>query len=262
MKFTVVILNWNRAEDTIAAVQSVLAQDYASLDVLVWDNASTDSSRQQLEDTFADAPRVRLHFSTSNDGVAGGRNRAFALADTEIIFSLDSDATFADKSAISLLSSRFQQDRNTGVIGCEVIRPDGHLMWPFARESKTWRKREFETIRMDGCAFAVRNDVFKATGGFPEHFSPYGAEDQYFAQRCIGLGYKVAYYPLAVVTHAFSPHGRTPLQFARHVRNSLWIPLELFPFPYAIFQLGKNCDGTSRRSRRRKTMERICTWHH
>jgi GT2 family glycosyltransferase len=87
---------------------------------------------------------------------------------------------------------------------------------------------------VDGCSFAVRREIFDQVQGFAEHFSPYGAEDAHFAFKVLGSGYRVLYVPSVVVIHAFSPKGRNRIQFTMHVRNSLSIPLELFPMPHAL----------------------------
>jgi hypothetical protein len=234
VKISVVILNWNRPLDTVAAAESVLRQTYADVEVLLWDNASTDDSLAVLERRFAGEPRVRLVPGDANYGVAGGRNRAFPLTSGDIIFSLDSDAVIEGNDGLTIIANTFARSPEAGAISFEVKRPDGHLMWPFSRPSETWRRRGFETYRVDGCAFATRREIFNAAGGFAEHFSPYGAEDAHYAFKVIGLGHSVLYVPEVVVVHAFSPAGRNATQFKMHVRNRLLIPLELFPMPHAL----------------------------
>ena len=246
MKISVVILNWNRPQDTIAAVDSVLKQNYADFDVLVWDNASSDDSLQVLKNKFDRDPRAHIHASPRNEGVAGGRNRAFRLTTGEIIFSLDSDAIIEQPDALEKIAQHFRHDSKIGALSFEVKRSDGHLMWPFSRPASAWRYRSFETIRVDGCAFATPRSVFEKIGGFAEHFSPYGVEDRYFAHQVIGHGYKVIYFPDVVVTHAFTPKGRQPAQFMMHVRNSLLVPLELFPMPQGLASYIKSALGLFR----------------
>jgi GT2 family glycosyltransferase len=239
LKISVVILNWNRPQDTIAAAESILRQVYPDFEILIWDNASSDNSRQVLEQRFRHEPRMTMVFGDGNYGVAGGRNRAFPLTAGDIILSLDSDAVLEGTDCFRLLADRFAQDPSIGALSFEVVRPDGHLMWPFSRPAAAWRTREFETIRVDGCAFAVPRKLYDEIGGFAEHFSPYGAEDQHFAYRVIGAGRRVVYFPAVKCVHAFSPKGRTAIQFRRHVRNCLWMPLELFPMPYNVASFAK-----------------------
>ncbi len=234
MKISAVVLNWNRPDDTVEAVNSILNQDYPDFEVIIWDNASSDNSRDVLSRAFKDNPRIRMFFAPRNYGVAGGRNRAAREAAGDVLFFLDSDAHIRTATAFSRVADRLSQDHGLGALSFEVVRPDGFLMWPFARPADIWRHREFEVARVDGCAFAVLREAFDKAGAFAEHFSPYGAEDLHFAYKLIDAGYEVHYFPSAVAVHAFSPAGRTGIQFTMHVRNMLLIPLELFPFPHAL----------------------------
>jgi GT2 family glycosyltransferase len=234
MRISAVILNWNRPDDTVQAVNSVLTQTYGDFEVLVWDNASSDHSREMLTRAFGSDSRVRLLWGDSNYGVAGGRNRAFAQAQGDILLSLDSDAIMVTPHDFQRMADVMTAEPDIGAISFEVCRPDGHLMWPFARPASSWRTRRFDTIRVDGCSFATRRHVFTQIGGFAEHFSPYGAEDQYYAYQVIGAGLRVVYFPEIRVLHSFTPKGRQGRQFAMHVRNMIWMPMELFPFPHHL----------------------------
>lgn len=239
MKTTVVVLNWNRPHETIRAVNSVLSQECGDFEIIIWDNASTDQSHRILQSQFHNESKVRIIVADKNYGVAQGRNRAFRYAAGELIVSLDSDAYFTDNRALQKIESFTDKDTSIGAVSFEVVRPDGHLMWPFERPAEQWRKKSFETIRIDGCAFATRRNVFQSVGGFAAHFSPYGAEDQHFALKLIRAGYKVYYYPEVSVIHAFSEHGRSARQLRGHVRNLLWIRMEMIPFPFVILSTAR-----------------------
>jgi len=238
IKISVIILNWNRPEDTLDAIRSTLRQNYPDFEIVVWDNASSDDSREKLTREFSNEPRVRLLWGDANYGVAGGRNRAFREATGDILFSLDSDAVIETPDGLKRMKKILETEPDIGAISFEVCRPDRHLMWPFTRPQTQWRHRRFDTIRVDGCSFATPRAVFDKIGGFAEHFSPYGAEDQYYAYQVIGIGFRVVYYPEVKVIHAFTPKARHGRQFAMHVRNMIWMPLELFPFQHAMIRAG------------------------
>jgi glycosyltransferase involved in cell wall biosynthesis len=84
---SVIIPTYNRARLVRGAVESVLAQDYRQLEVLVVDDGSTDETRQLIEGMD---PRVR-YIPQANAGVAAARNRAIAAARGEFLAFLDSD---------------------------------------------------------------------------------------------------------------------------------------------------------------------------
>jgi GT2 family glycosyltransferase len=231
VKLSAAILNWNRPADTQVTVASLLRQTVPPDEILVWDNASSDDSVATLTACYRDHPSVRVVGASANFGVAGGRNRAFAEARGDVVISLDNDVWLENDDALEKVRDELERRPDVGVLSFELKRPDGHLMWPFARPASEWRRRTFEAIRIDGGGCAMRREVFEKAGGFPEHFSPYGAEDAHFAYRAMAAGYRLLYFPEVVAVHAFSPKGRTPEQFTMHVRNLLSIPLELFPAP-------------------------------
>lgn len=238
MRVSVIILNWKRPHDTVKAVESVLAQDHPDFEVLVWDNDSGDGSRGVLETRFAGESRVRLHFSDRNLGHPGGRNAGARLATGQVIQFMDSDAWLENRDALSRIAERLA-DPSIGAVSFEVKRPDGHLMWPFARPAAAWRDKEFDTKRVDGCGFAITRRAWEAAGPFPEHFGLYGPDDLFYGFRLIACGFRIVYLPSVVVVHAFAPTGRIGTQFVNHTRNNLWIPLELFPFPQALLSAGR-----------------------
>jgi GT2 family glycosyltransferase len=238
VNISVIILNWNRPGDTVKAVESALGQDYPDFEALVWDNASSDSSAALLRERFGGHPRFRLLTADRNYGVAGGRNRAFAAAAGDLLVTLDSDAVFESPDALGRVAGHFEADPQLGALAFDIRRPDQSVYWPFARPLDRWREAPFETFRVDGCSFAVRRSLLDPAGAFPEYFSPFGAEDRYLGFRVIGAGYRIVYDPRIRVRHDASPRGRWGLQFVMHVRNSLWIPLEVFPMPQALLSLG------------------------
>ncbi|WP_051295138.1 glycosyltransferase family 2 protein [Maridesulfovibrio bastinii] len=100
MKVSVIIPVYNREEMVINAVSSVLDQSFSNLECIVFDDGSTDASREAV-DSISD-PRLKV-FSGANGGVSSARNRAISKADGEYIALLDSDDTWLpDKLDIQL----------------------------------------------------------------------------------------------------------------------------------------------------------------
>lgn len=79
----------NRAETILRAVDSVLAQSHAQLELLVVDDASTDGTRAALA-TVAD-PRLRVLTLAQNGGPAVARNQGIKQARGEWLAFQDSD---------------------------------------------------------------------------------------------------------------------------------------------------------------------------
>jgi GT2 family glycosyltransferase len=90
MLITVIVPTFNRARQLQAAVESVLAQPLAELEVIVVDDGSTDDSAGVIADLQRRDPRV-TSLSQANGGVAAARNHGLDRAHGDLIAFLDSD---------------------------------------------------------------------------------------------------------------------------------------------------------------------------
>jgi glycosyltransferase involved in cell wall biosynthesis len=87
-KVSVVIPTYNRSDKVRKGVESVLAQSFTDLEVIVVDDGSSDNTEQTLRQAFGD--RIRYYFQP-NQGVSVARNKGIAEARGEWIAFLDSD---------------------------------------------------------------------------------------------------------------------------------------------------------------------------
>ncbi len=96
MNISVIIPTFNRAHSLPRTLDSVLAQSHPAFEVIVVDDASTDSTADLL-DTYE---RVKCVTFTQNQGVSAARNAGIRQASGEWIALLDSDDSWAvDKLA-------------------------------------------------------------------------------------------------------------------------------------------------------------------
>jgi teichuronic acid biosynthesis glycosyltransferase TuaG len=91
MKVSVVIPVYNLALFIRQTLESVLAQTYRDLEVLVVDDGSTDGSRDVVRAVAAQDARVRLIESAVNGGPGVARNRGIESAHGRYIAFLDGD---------------------------------------------------------------------------------------------------------------------------------------------------------------------------
>src|ERR1035438_3541783 len=88
-KVCVTIVTCNSGRYIRRCLESLLRQEGVTLEVIVVDNASTDSTREILEEFQCRA--VRTIYSECNLGFAEGQNRAIRAGDSEWVLTLNPD---------------------------------------------------------------------------------------------------------------------------------------------------------------------------
>jgi glycosyltransferase involved in cell wall biosynthesis len=91
---SVVIPTYNRTQQTIAAIESVLAQTYSNFEIIVVDDGSTDGSPEEIQRFIGRSSNGchQIHFlSQPNQGASVARNTGIAKAKGEYTAFLDSD---------------------------------------------------------------------------------------------------------------------------------------------------------------------------
>lgn len=113
---TAALSTFNAQETVLAALESVLAQNWPSLEVIVADDASTDDTVATVEAFIAhqrnNVPPVRLLRNPENVGVAATRNRLIAEARGDYVaFFDDDDVSRPDRITRQMERIRAVQDR-------------------------------------------------------------------------------------------------------------------------------------------------------
>ena len=88
---SVIVANYNGEKFIADAIRSVCDQSLRRIEIIVSDDASTDSSIQIVRTRFADDSRVRIIESSVNRGPAAARNRALDVVRGRWIAIMDSD---------------------------------------------------------------------------------------------------------------------------------------------------------------------------
>ena len=87
MKVSVLIPTYNRRQYVVDAIQSVIAQDYADMEIIVVDDGSTDDTEEALTPYLSQIRFIR----TENQGPALARNVGMEAARGDYVAFLDSD---------------------------------------------------------------------------------------------------------------------------------------------------------------------------
>lgn len=211
---TVVIPSWNKRDHLAQCLDSLVAQTYAHVQIVVVDNASTDGSADMVA---ADYPDVTLLRQSRNHGIAGGVNRGIAAAKGNCIALLNQDAV-ADRNWVAELAKLVESDQRIGVVQSKMLRVtdgstpifdssgDQYSLWgrPRARDRDRpdagQREQVEEVFSACGGASLYTRAVIDDVGTFDEDFFLY-YEDTDLSFRARLKGYKVVYCPTALVSH-------------------------------------------------------------
>ena len=98
MIVTIVTVVYNNAEYVRDAIESVLSQDYSSIEYVVIDGGSTDGTLNVIEE-YRD--QISVFLSEPDDGIYDALNKGITLASGDVIAILHSDDQFCDSQVVS-----------------------------------------------------------------------------------------------------------------------------------------------------------------
>lgn len=111
----------NGAASLARALDDLLAQDYPCLEIVISENASTDSTREICEAYAARDSRIRLLLSDEVLGIVANFQRVLESAEGEYFMWAAADDAW-ESSFVSSLVSELQQHPEAGVAMCAVKR--------------------------------------------------------------------------------------------------------------------------------------------
>lgn len=240
MNVTIIVLNWNRPDDTLACVKSLRPQRHSPCEILVVDNGSTDKSVSRFQ---AEIPDIRLLLNPRNLGFAEGNNAGIRQAlegGAEAVLLLNND-TVADPLLVQALVDAAATHPRVGFLGARVLYHEAPRRIWMGKPVWDVRTCRFEHVGLKedeaagapeapsaaayacGCAVLVPRRTIEEVGLMdPRFFCYYEEIDWCF--RGAARGWESLYVPAARVWHKvpLTPGGRqSPLVCYYRARNSL-----------------------------------------
>ena len=234
MNVSVIIINWNRGSDTCEAIDSVLSQDYVSIEIIVVDNGSTDDSLELIKKKY---PSINVLSLPSNIGCPSGRNVGAREAKGELLFFLEDDGFYMESDLISGTVQKFKDNPQLGAAYFKVLDfktriPDAPLGRPRSYANKTFISSYFR-----GGASVIRRQVFEMAGFYPDDFFRQ-AEERYLSYCIYKLGYYILYFPRYTMCHKeveYTNKGKVIAVY--ELRNSLLTAIRLYPLRYMFIDV-------------------------
>ena len=232
MRSSIIICTHNRDESLKQTLQAVCRQESPgeNFEVIVVENASTDRTRQVVEEV-RDALQfpIRYHFEAQL-GLSHARNSGVDLAEGEIVIFTDDDA-IPQQGWLGNIIKPFQNS-SVMVVGGDVepVWPaGGPPVWlptglqPYLGIIRFYHAEETELYypRLPfGVNIAFRKSAVRQAGGFSYNLGRNGssllsAEETEFCIRLAKPGGKIVYTPAAVVKHIIAKNRVTKQWFRK-----------------------------------------------
>lgn len=173
---TVVIPSYNRAQYIGETIESVFAQTYYNIEIIVIDDGSTDNTEEAVAKYV---PRVR-YVKQENAERGASRNHGLRLANGEFIVFLDSDdLLLPDKIEEDLIL--FKENPSIGLVYTDIliIDAEGNPIKQIKRPGYAGKITEklLEDNFISIGAHLIRTQLVRDIGGFREERQLSGSED-------------------------------------------------------------------------------------
>lgn len=241
VQVSVLIPTRDRPKKVRRCINSVLAQEGVTAEVVVFDDASIRTGREQsLTEPFGS--RVRVLRVDAPVGAAKARNVLADAANGRLLVYLDDDAYLDQPGLLRRVVRAFEEHADMGIAAFRVVdhtEKGTRLRLPISRWQQWKREEEIERERpvsvFVACGYAIRAEVMTTTGGYEEFFW-YMGEEQDLSFKALEEGYTIWYVPDVRVEHV--PGGecvRRPDEQSRlfyNVRNRAYLARHHLPRQY------------------------------
>lgn len=228
---SVQILNWNRAKESLQAIQSAQEQTYKNIEIVFVDNGSTDNSVELVKRTY---PKVKVVELDKNYGCPEGRNKGISHCKGKFIFYLDNDGVL-HQNAVTEAYETIKSDESIAIVAGVVYDFDKREEIDPKIEAKSHKVYRFANFQGGICLH--RKSIYKKTGYYPSHFF-YGGEEWHLTCRILDEGLKIIKNEAVILWHKRSDIARDRRkELMDTYYNKLYVSLNLYPLLYALLFL-------------------------
>lgn len=242
---SIVIPNWNGRKFLAPCLESLLAQSYKNIEIIVVDNGSQDGSCEFLKNEF---PQVNLIALDHNTGFSVAVNKGIKASVGNFVALINND-TKADIYWLEKMVNALTNHTEIGSVACKMLSLDnpklidgagdglrrGGLPGRIGHGQLDVGQFDQERYVLGACGGAVlyRKSMLEDIGLFDEDFFAY-LEDVDLALRAQSAGYKCLYVPEAIMYHlgcGTTGSGYNKLVVRLSCRNNINMMVKNFPTP-------------------------------
>lgn len=249
MQIGIVICNYNKENDVLQCIQSVLENKFGDYHIYVVDNASVDRSVELIREKYGNEPKLTLIVNEENLGGSGGFNTGLRMAvekGHEYLMCVDNDAML-DENCIGELYDFLKTHEDVGIAAAKIYHTG---MEDYVQQYGSFI--DFKNYSVDStylnhpedgsmpdvvysdavpaCALMIRTSLVKRIGVMPEENFLYW-DDTEWCFRCKEAGYKVASVGAAVACHAMGAKTESVNTFPTYYAWRNWIVFFLQHIP-------------------------------
>jgi GT2 family glycosyltransferase len=208
----VVVLTYNRLHLLRKCVENVLARaSDATTEIVIWNNASSDGTREYLESL--EHPRIKVVNHPENIG-QNAYARAFELTSAPYMLELDDDVIDAPEGWDRALMEAYEKLPKVGFLAANLVDDEHDVA---ARIMHHERGHLYRTVEENGvtllkgptgggCALTAR-ELHDRVGGFRQQSKHvFWLEDAAYIADIEALGYEAAFLKDLRVHHAGGPY--------------------------------------------------------
>jgi len=182
-KVSVIIVNWNGEKLIKRCLDSIIDQNYQSVEVIFVDNNSDDDSVKLVRRNY---PSVKIIQNDTNLGFAEANNVGANQANGTYLFLLNNDAWLRKGALLKLLETIKNNSRDS-IVGPTLLQADGNIQnqglkidrfgYPTAISlPKGYNGLTQDMFYVSGCALLINKKLWKKLGGLDGRYFMFAEE--------------------------------------------------------------------------------------
>jgi GT2 family glycosyltransferase len=237
-KVTILLLNYNRYNDTIECIDSLNKCTYQNYEIMIVDNCSTDESFESLVSKYSTIEIIRTE---QNEGYTGGINWGLKYIlekkKTEYILILNNDTLVETGFLEPLVNALENNEQAAAACGTILAEHDRKTIWFASGEIVGWRGlavhiNKGEIFRSEnhpsiknvsfitGCMIFLRVNCLESIGLLDNRFFMY-LDDIELSLRITKNRFQLLYVPQSVIYHKVIGEKESAFKLYYSVRNRL-----------------------------------------
>ena len=199
---SIIIVSFNKFRETTGPCLRSLQQSPCDMEIIVVDNGSHPQTCHSLNQAAQEDPRIKLIFSETNRGYAGGNNLGVAAAKSDILLLLNSDTQVLADSIPRCLTL-MEENPDWSMLGPisnqtgndQQIFTQGQDPEKILAQGKRWcehsHNSHYQTDILSFCCVMIRTKTYCDLNGLDEGFGLGYYEDTDFNYRAVKAGLKL-----------------------------------------------------------------------